>query len=232
MTVGAQEEGGVAGDDLGIGEGADVAHLGFLSGELTVFDHLVELHTGSDAGQVTAFVNGGKRIVEIGQAFGVGLGAGGVAELHVGEFLGRLDHIVFVAEGVGKHDVAPGVGQLFGGFLAVLVLVNVGFHEVLDAQLLAGFLGGVQEVQVIGGVFVVQENEANLHLGGVSLGGGADGHQAHHHYHSQNQRKNLFHVCLSPFRVVVDGLRIYKGYLRHIQRFLNGTECRHRSFRR
>ena len=47
----------------------------------------------------------------VAQTLGVCLGAGGVAELHVGEFLGGLDHVVLVTKGVGKDDVAAGVSQ-------------------------------------------------------------------------------------------------------------------------
>ena len=104
--AGAQEEGGVAGDDLGVGEGADIADLGLLGGDLAALDHLVELQTGSDTGQVTALIDGGEGVVVVGETLGVGLGAGGVAELHVGVLLGGLDHVVLMAEGVGEDDVA------------------------------------------------------------------------------------------------------------------------------
>ena len=49
------------------------------------------------------------------KALGVRLGAGGVAELHIGEFLGSLDHVVLMTEGVGEDDVAAGVSQLSSG---------------------------------------------------------------------------------------------------------------------
>ena len=127
--AGAQEEGGVAGDDLGVGESTDVAHLGLIGGDLAVFDHLVELQTGGDTGEVAAFIDGGESVVVVGQTLGVGLGAGGVAELHIGEFLGSLDHVVLMAEGVGEDDVAAGVSQLGSGVVAVLALGNVGLDD-------------------------------------------------------------------------------------------------------
>ena len=108
----AEEEGGVAGDDFGIGVSADVANLGLVLGELTVGDHLVELHTGSDTGEVTAFIDGGKSVVVVGKTLGVGAGAGGVAELNLGEFLGSGDEVRLMAEGVGEDDVAAGVGEI------------------------------------------------------------------------------------------------------------------------
>ena len=135
----------------------------------------------------------------VGKTLGVCLGAGGVAELHVGEFLGGLNHIVLMTEGVCEDNVAAGISQVSSSLIAAVVFGNVLLHDELNAQLFASFLGSVQEVQVIGGVLVVQEDEANLHLGGVGLSSSADGEQAYHHYHSQNQGKNLFHVCLSPF---------------------------------
>ena len=219
----AQEEGGVAGDNFRVGERADIAHLGLVCGELTVLDHLVELHTGGDASQITALIDGGESVVVVGKALGVRLGAGGVAELHVGEFLGGLDHVVLVTKGVGKDDVAAGVSQLSGLVVALLAFGNVGDQRVLNAQRLAGFLGGVDEVQVVGGVFIMQSDEADLEalgnfrvlsrglgrrvlsrgLGGRVLSRGLGGRvvrrlrsagdQRKHHDERQQQSKNLFH---------------------------------------
>ena len=166
--TGAEEEGGVAGLHFGIGIGADVAELGLFGGDLTLLDHLVELHARGDAAQITAFKDGGEGVVEVGQAGGVRLGAGGMAELDFGEFLGSLDHERLVAEGVGEHDVAAGVNQLGGGVIALLTLGDAGLQDevlsLFQAEAFAGFSGGVDEVQVIGGVLVVQEDEPDLDL--------------------------------------------------------------------
>ena len=161
----------------------------------------------------------------VAQALSVGLGASGVAELHLGELGSGLNQIVLMAEGVGEDDVAAGVSQLAGGVIALLALGDVGTENVLilrKAQRGAGFLGAVHEVQVVGGVLVVQEDEAQLHISGSggSLGSGslsgrrgrsgsgfgsgrsssltAAGSKAQNHNQNQSQRKNLVHVLIPP----------------------------------
>ena len=184
----AQEEGGVTGDNLGVGEGADVTDLGFLSGELAGLDHLVQLQAGHHARQVTALIDSREGVVVVGQVLGVGLGAGGVAELHVGELLGGLDHVVLMAEAVGEDGDAAGAGHIGSGLVAAVVLVDAGLQNHLDAQLLAGSLGGVDEVQVVGGLLVMQADEAYLDLlcgllgglGALAANDGKDHHQTHH----------------------------------------------------
>ena len=127
--TGAQEEAGVAGDDLGVGVSTHIAHLGLVSGDLAVLDHLVQFHTGSNTGHVAALIDGSESVVVVGQALGVGLGAGGVAELHVREFLSSLDDVILVAEGIGEDDVAAGIGQLSSGIVALLALGDVGAED-------------------------------------------------------------------------------------------------------
>ena len=149
----------------------------------------------------------------VGQTLGVGLGAGGMAELHVGIFLGGLDHVVLMAEGVGKDDVAAGVRQVSGGLVALLTLGNIGLDDVVgDAQGLAGLLGAVDEVEVVGGVLIVQADKAHLHAGGGVAGAGstagarglvvgvAAGGQAESHAQGQQQCKKLLHSDLSSFK--------------------------------
>ena len=200
---GAQIERGVAGDDFRIGEGTDIAHLGLIGGEFTGLDHFVELHTGSDAGEVAAFIDGGERIVVVAELLGVRLGAGGVAELHVLELLGGLDHEVLVAEAVGEDDVAAGVHKLGSGVVALLALGDIGLDDVLiiaQAGVLAGGLGGVDEVLVIRGVLIVQADEADLHgrlVLLVILGLVAAGAQCEHHDEREQHRNELFHSQLS-----------------------------------
>ena len=103
------------------------------------------------------------------QTLGVGTGAGAVAELHIGAFLGGVDHVGLMAEAVGEDDVAAGIDQIHGGLIALLTLGNIGLDDValiLDqTQVSAGFLGGVDEVEVVGGVLVMQGDEAHLDLG-------------------------------------------------------------------
>ena len=213
--LGAQIEGGVAGDHFGVGERTNVAHLGLSLGELAGSDHLVHLHTGSDTGQITALIDGGESVVVVGQALGVGAGAGGVAELHVGEVLGGLDHVGLMTKAVGKDDVAAGVGQLGSGVVALLTFLNVGLEDVVilgETQVRNGLLGSVDEVQVVGGVLIVQGDEA--HLDGSSLLAAVvgdvgslrlllltAGHQAQSHDQGDDQCKELFHSCFPPFNM-------------------------------
>ena len=191
--AGAQEEGGVAGDHFGVGERAHIADLGLFGGELAGGDHLIQLHAGHDTGQIAALVDGSKGVVVVGQVLGVGLGAGGMAELHIRELLGGLDHEILVAEGIGEDDGAAVVYQLSSLVVALLAFGNIGLHDGGDTQLLAGSLGGVDEVQVVGGVFVVQEDEADLHLGFAVVVSAAAGAEAEAHNESQEQSCKLFH---------------------------------------
>ena len=202
----AQEEGGVAGDNLGIGESADIADLGLVRGELTALDHLVELHTGSDTGEVTALIDGSEGVVVVGKTLGVSLGAGGVAELHVGEVLRGLNHVVLVTERVGEDDVAAGISQLSGLVVALLTLGNVGDDGVFDTELLAGLFRSVDEVEVVGGVFVVEHDEADLEIGDfvvvLIVGVGivlliAAGDEGEDHDETQEQCKELLHFSKS-----------------------------------
>lgn len=212
----AQEEGGVAGDNLGIGEGANVAHLGLVSGDLAFRDHLVELHTGGNTGQIAALIDGGESVVIVGQALGVSADTGGVAELDVGELLGGLDHEGLVAKAVGEDDVAALLSQLGGSVVALLAFGNVLLDEVVfilhQAQGLAGFLGGVDEVEVIGGVLIVQGDETHLDLLGlgvvIGLVGAAvgAGHQGQSHDQSQDHCKDFFHVLF--FLLLICSVRL------------------------
>ena len=69
----AEEEGGVTGHDLGVGECADIAHLCLVGGELAVCDHLVELEACCDTGEVAAFVDGSESVVVVSKILGVSL---------------------------------------------------------------------------------------------------------------------------------------------------------------
>ena len=209
--LGTQIEGGVAGNHFGVGEGTHIAHLGLFSLDVAGLDHRVQLHTGSDTGQIAALIDGGESVVVVGQTLGVSAGTGAVAELHLGVLLGDLDHVRLMTEAVGKDDVAAGVHQISGDLGALLGLAHVGLDEVIlildQTQVGAGFLGGIDEVLVIGGVFIMQGDEADLDLG--ALGGGLGvvtsgillltaGHQAQSHDQGEEHCKELFHSCFPP----------------------------------
>ena len=109
--------------------------------------------------------------MEIGKTQGVRLRAGGMAELHFGILASSLNHVVLMAEAVGEDQLAARVGQLSRRFVALVGLGDVGLKHHLvvgQAKLLLNCLGSVHEVLVVGGVFVVQENEADLEVCGNS----------------------------------------------------------------
>ena len=100
----AEEECGVAGLNLCIGECADIADLSVLSFELAFLDHSVELHTCGNTCKVTTLVDGSESVVEVLETLGVSLSAGSVAELNVRILLGSLDHEALMAEAVSEND--------------------------------------------------------------------------------------------------------------------------------
>ena len=115
-----------------------------------------------------------------------------------------------MTERVGENDVAAGVSQLSSLIVALLSFGNVGDQGILNAQLLAGSLGGVDKVQVVGRVLVMQGDEANLEIGGRLLGigirrgsifalGTAAGSQGEDHRETEEQSKKLLHFSKSSF---------------------------------
>ena len=130
-----------------------------------------------------------------------------------------------MAEGIGEHESAAFVNQLGGSLIALLAFGDTGLQDRLNAELSAGVLGGVDEVEVVGGVLVMQENKSGLQSGGLGggfrsglsgglgagllrlrgglLGGSgsfcllraAGGHSQAHH-DSQKKRDGFFHVFL------------------------------------
>ena len=105
----------------------------------------------------------------------VSLGAGCVAELDVGEFLSCLDDEVLMAEAVGEDDVAAAVNEVCRCFVARAVLGDVGLLDDLCAGSLASCFSCVDEVEVIGRVLIVKEDETDrelaCRLGYVCCGG-------------------------------------------------------------
>ena len=73
---------------------------------------------------------------------------------------------------------------------------NVGLEHIGDSEFFTGFLCTIEEVQVIGGVFVMQENKSNLD---VFCGNTFCQHRgaAQTEYESQNQSHYLFHLVIS-----------------------------------
>ena len=155
--LGAEVERGEAGDNFGIGESADIAHLG--GGDFACFEQGVKLQTGGDTGKVTAFIYGSKSVVIVGKVLGVGLGSGSVAELYIGELFGGLDHIIFVAEAVGEDDIATLVYKVGGCYVASVAFGDVSLHDnlgILKTKFGLNFIHRVDEVLVISGLLIVQ----------------------------------------------------------------------------
>ena len=196
----AEEERGVTGDNFCVGECADIAHFCLVSGELAVCDHLIELEAGSDTGQITALIDGSEGVVVVSQLLSMSAGAGGVAELHLGMLLGGVDHVRLMTEAVGEDDVAAVFGKLCSCVVALLIFGDVLLEYILDAEVLACSLCRIHEVEVVGGVLIVQEYESDLYLGFVAvivlilvLVAVAAGTQRKYHGQCQKQCSNLLH---------------------------------------
>ena len=198
--LGTQIEGSVTGNNLGIGESTDITHLGLVSGKLTGLDHLIELHTGSNTGQVTTLIDGSKSVVVVSQTLGVSAGAGRVAELDIGILLGGVDHVRLMTEAVGEDDVAAVVDQVASGLIAFLALGDIGLQDIVilgQTQVGNGLFRAIDEVEVVSGVLIMQGDEAHLDLSTIGFVGILTaGHQAQSHNQSENQCKKLFHACL------------------------------------
>ena len=130
--------------------------------------------------------------MEVLNALGVRHGAGGVAELHVRALLGGLQNVGLMAEGVGEDEVAAFVDQVERSFVALVGLRNVALDDDLvlgETQGRNGLVDAVDEVQVVGGILVVQQDDTQLDA--VNLSHSGKGGQAQSQ--RQNQSKKLLH---------------------------------------
>ena len=142
----------------------------------------------------------------------MGKDTAGHAELDIRISPGGLKHIVLMTVTVGKNNVTAALREVNSDIIALLALGNVGLEDVVgigQTQVGDGFLGGVDEVLVIGGVLIVQGDEAHLDLGGRigvfvavvtrrGVLGLAAGHQAQRHDQCKQHCKELFHSCFPP----------------------------------
>ncbi len=163
---GTEVEGSITGDDFGIRISADISDDGFGFGDVAVFDHFVELHTGSDTDEVTSFIDGSEGVVVVGDVGGVGLGSGGMGEPDIGIFSGGSEHVIFVSEGIGEDDVA-GSGKFGCCGIAVVIFGNAGD----DLELAFGKSGcfdccghGIDEVFVVGRRRIVETDETDFEV--------------------------------------------------------------------
>ena len=125
------------------------------------------------------------------KSFGMCAGTGGMAELNVRVLLSGFDHVVLMSEAVGKDDRATLLNKVNGCFKALLVLGDVGLEDELglfEAESLTGLVGGIDEVEVIGRVFIMQEDEADLEVGVFVLAGREGGAGTEKHNESEQYR--------------------------------------------
>src|SRR5699024_10469158 len=104
-ALGAQVEGGVAGDHLGEGEGGHVADDGLVGGDGALVDELLQLHAAGHAGQVAALVDVGEGVVGVGQIVHSGGLVGAGDELNLRIVGGHLEHVGLKAVGVVDDDL-------------------------------------------------------------------------------------------------------------------------------
>ena len=171
-ALGAQIEGGEAGDHLSEGVGAHIAQLGVAD--------LLGLHAGGDTGQVAGLKDLGEVVVVVGVLGAGGLIAGGVAELDVGVLLGQGDHELLVAEAVAEDDLAASLDALLDGGGAGGVLAHVALDHQLGVLVQAAGLKGLfhaHHVVVVVAVVVLlaDHDKAHLQVGGGNAGGLAAG---------------------------------------------------------
>ena len=178
---GAQEVRGEAGNNLGEGEGANVADDGLIGGNFPVVNHLLELHARHDARKVPALIDVGEGVVGVVQAVSPGGLVGAGDELDFGIVGGHLQHEGLEAEGVVDDEVAALVRQFNVGVLAAGVLSDVPFGDPFHVDALGGqgLCGGLLAPDEVVGValvvFVADADEAHLHsfaLGGFAAGVG------------------------------------------------------------
>ena len=111
--------------------------------------------------------------MEVGNTLGVRGGTGCMAELNLGVLSCCLENEGLMAEGVCEDDVAAAVNQVKRCFIALVGLGNIGLENNLIITKTEGSLClscGINEVQVVGGVFVVQKDKAERQVGIAGLG--------------------------------------------------------------
>src|SRR5699024_6056824 len=172
-ALGAQVVGGKAGDHFGEGVGAHIADDGLVGGDLAVVDHLLELHAGHHAGQVTALIDVGEGVVGVVQAVVPGSLVGAGDELDLGVVGSHLQHEGLKAVGVVDDQVAAGLGQLDVGVLTGGVLADVPLDLPVHGDALGGQLLGdglLAADEVVGVALVVLVADADqAHLDGLAL---------------------------------------------------------------
>ena len=160
-----EEEGGIAGNNLGVGICPYIAYLCLIGHQSAVVDQLLQLHAGDDAGDIAALMDSAHEGMVIADLLAfVGIGAGGLTKLDVGVVLGNRLCIIAVAVAGGENQFAAVVYQLlesrnvstFGN-----VVVNQQLHSV-SVLFLDGFLC-LNEVGGVGCTLIAYMDEADPH---------------------------------------------------------------------
>ena len=160
----AKIEGGVAGNHFVIGIGAYIAYIRI--GHGARIHELLELHARYHAGDVTALEGVGEDVGGVGGA-GSGHVAGASNEGHIGILSGGLHHVGLVAVAVGEYDLAALLRQVNGVVIAGLILGDVVLEDhlaLVDAQLSDSSLDALNVGQVVTGVLIVHQNDADLQI--------------------------------------------------------------------
>ena len=180
------------------------ALIGLLgSGDLASVDHFLQLQTGSDTNQVSAFVDRSESVVEVVQLFGVSHGTGGVAELDFGILFSSQNHVGLMTVGVGDDQVAALAHEVQRGVIAGLIFRNLVLPDDLvvgDAEVLCGFLDTVHVCLGVTFGFVTDEDYANLEVSGCTAGAAGEcSGDGYHHQDCENDCRNfLEHESVPP----------------------------------
>jgi hypothetical protein len=116
-----------------------------------------------------------------------------VAELNVGELLGSLEQVGLVTKAVSEDNIAALVNQVCSSLVASVGLGNVLLVDNLrlgKAELLCSALNSLDKVEVVGGCFVVKQDNAKLEI--VLRIAAGDHGKAHSSNHQKSQAQGEY----------------------------------------
>ena len=91
-------------------------------------------------------------------------GSGCVAELNVLVLCGCFKQVGLMTEAIGEYYRASAVGKIKCSFLAGVAFGDVCLSHILNTEFFTSRFCSVDEVEVIGGVFIVKIDESDLEL--------------------------------------------------------------------
>jgi hypothetical protein len=95
-----------------------------------------------------------------------------VAELYLRMLLGSLEDMGLMTEAVSEDDVATLVYQVLSGLVALVGLGNITLDDdliITETESLLSFLDTVNEVEVVGGILVMQTDNTQLEFIGAGI---------------------------------------------------------------